>query len=98
MKESPPSVGEGKGGTLPNAAGNAVDTRGLDGLGQGHRWQDGGEPPCEHRLARPRVAEQEEIMVTTPAFASACPKILGMPTDSDVHPFFKRKYRCEAPS
>jgi hypothetical protein len=79
-------------------ASDAVDTCGLKGLGESHRRQDGGEPPGEHRRARPRGAEQEDIMGRTPASASACPKILGMPTDSDVHPFFKRKYRCEAPS
>jgi hypothetical protein len=28
-------------------AGVAVDTRGLKGFSQGHRRQDGGEPPCE---------------------------------------------------
>jgi hypothetical protein len=44
-----------------------MDTRRLDGLGEGHGWQDGGESPCQHRLARPRGAEQEDIMGRTPA-------------------------------
>jgi hypothetical protein len=35
-------------------AGDAVDARGLDGFSQDHRRQDGGEPPGQHRLARPR--------------------------------------------
>jgi hypothetical protein len=48
-------------------AGDAVDTRGLNRLGEGHRRQDGGQPPCQHRRARPRGAEQEQIMVKTPA-------------------------------
>jgi hypothetical protein len=25
-------------------AGDAVDARGLEGLGEDHRWQDGGQP------------------------------------------------------
>jgi hypothetical protein len=60
-------------------AGDAVDTRGLKGLGQGHRRQHGGEPPGEHRLARPRGAEQEQIMVRTPASRLALPLPLRMP-------------------
>jgi hypothetical protein len=43
-----------------------VDTRRLNGLGEGHRRQDGGEAAGQHRLARPRGAEQEYIMVGTP--------------------------------
>jgi hypothetical protein len=35
-----------------------VDPRGLDGLGEGHRGQDGGEPPGQHRLARPGGAQE----------------------------------------
>jgi hypothetical protein len=40
-------------------AGDMVDTRGLNSLGEGHRRQDGGEPPCQHRLARPRRVNEE---------------------------------------
>jgi hypothetical protein len=47
--------------------GDAVDPRGLHGLGEGHRRQNGGEPSCQHRLARPRGAEQEHIVDRTPA-------------------------------
>jgi hypothetical protein len=52
-------------------AGDAVDTPGLKSLGEGHRRQDGGEPPGQHRRARSRGAEQEQMMVTTPASPSA---------------------------
>jgi hypothetical protein len=38
---------------VAGAAGDAVNTRDLKGLGEGHRRQDGGDPPCQHRLARP---------------------------------------------
>ena len=55
---------------VASEAGDAVDTRGLNGLREGHRRQDGGEAACEHRLARPWGAEQEQIMVRTPAFVS----------------------------
>jgi hypothetical protein len=58
-------------------AGNAMDARGLNRLGEGHRRQDGGEPPCQHRRARPRGAEQEDVMVKTPASRSALPYTLG---------------------
>jgi hypothetical protein len=51
-------------------AGDAVEARGLKGLGQGHRRQDGGEPPGQQRLARPRGAEQEQMIVRTPASPS----------------------------
>jgi hypothetical protein len=39
--------------TVPGEAGDAVDPRGLNGLGEGHCRQDGGEPPCQHRFTRP---------------------------------------------
>src|SRR5512132_3461043 len=58
---------------------DAVDTRGLNRLGEGHRRQDGGEPPCQHRLARPRGAEQEQIMVRTPASTLASLYHPGVP-------------------
>ena len=67
--------------TTPDAgeAGDAVDTRGLNGLGEGHRRQNGGEAPGQHRLARPGRTKQEDIMVTTPASASASPEALEVP-------------------
>jgi hypothetical protein len=37
----------------PGEAGDAVDARGLDSLGKGHRRQNRDEPPRQHRLARP---------------------------------------------
>jgi hypothetical protein len=63
-----------------------MDTHSLNGLGEDHRRQDGGEPPCEHRLARPRGAEQEQIMVTTPASPSASPELLQVPMVMAVIP------------
>jgi hypothetical protein len=39
-------------------AGDTVDPRGLNSLGEGHRREDGDEEPCQHRLPRPRRAEQ----------------------------------------
>src|SRR5882724_3811404 len=60
-------------------AGDAVDTSGLNRLGEGHRRQDGGESPCQHRLACPRGAEQEDIVVRTPACTSASAYVPGMP-------------------
>jgi hypothetical protein len=42
-------------------AGDAVNTRGLDGLREGHRRQDGRESAGQHRRARPRRTKEEEI-------------------------------------
>jgi hypothetical protein len=56
-------------GAVAGEAGNTMDACGLNGFGQGHRRQDGGESPCQHRLASPRGAEQEDVVVTTPASA-----------------------------
>jgi hypothetical protein len=50
---------------------DAVDTRGLNGLGEGHRREDGGEPPCQHRLADPRGADEEDVVGRTSASPSA---------------------------
>jgi hypothetical protein len=46
-------------------AGNAVDTRGLNGLGERHAWQEGGEPPSQHGRARPWRTKEEDIMAAT---------------------------------
>jgi hypothetical protein len=48
-----------------------MDACGLNSFGQGQRRQDSGESPGQHRLASPRGAEQEHIMVRTPASALA---------------------------
>jgi hypothetical protein len=52
---------------VAGAAGAAMDARGVDGLGEGHGRQDGGEPPGQPRRARPWRTEKEDVMVTTPA-------------------------------
>ncbi len=59
-------------------AGNAVEERGLNGLGEGHRWQDGGQPPCGHRLTRSRRSQEEDIMGRTPAYASVSPRLKNL--------------------
>jgi hypothetical protein len=82
----PPHIGDGvmAGATRPGRdqgraaageAGDAVDTRGFNGLGQGHGRQNRGEPPGQHRLARPRWAEQQDIM--TACKLSLCYHIEG---------------------
>jgi hypothetical protein len=38
-----------------------LDPHGLEGLGQAHGWQDGGEAPRQPRLASARRAEQEHV-------------------------------------
>jgi hypothetical protein len=47
--------------TVYGKAGDVVDARGLDGLSEGHRRQDGGEPPCQHRLPHPAGPEHERL-------------------------------------
>jgi hypothetical protein len=44
----------------------AREARGVKGVDEAHRRQDGGESPRQHRCARPRRAEQEEMMSTMP--------------------------------
>src|SRR5215510_56304 len=60
-------------------AGDAMDARRLDGFGQGHRRQDGGESPGQHGRAGPRGAEQEDVVRRTPASRSASPELLWLP-------------------
>jgi hypothetical protein len=52
---------------VAGAAGKTVEARGLDGLGEGHRRQEGGEAPGQPRLAHPGGADEEDVVVTTPA-------------------------------
>jgi hypothetical protein len=53
--------------TCAGEPGDAVEARDLQGLGRGHRGQDGGQPPRQPRLPRPRGAEQEEdVLVRQP--------------------------------
>jgi hypothetical protein len=52
---------------IASAAGDALEVRGLEGVGQAHRGQDGGQPPRQHRRPHPKWTEEEDIMVTTPA-------------------------------
>jgi hypothetical protein len=47
---------------VAGAASDAVDTRRLNGLGEGHRRQGGGEAPCQHRLARARRTQEEDVV------------------------------------
>jgi hypothetical protein len=42
--------------------GNTVDARGLNGLGEGHRRQDGGESAGQLRLARPWGTKEEQVV------------------------------------
>jgi hypothetical protein len=68
-------------------ASDAVDTRGLNGLGIGYLGSNAGRPARPPRLARSRV-EPEETMVRTPAQPSAVPPHSGMrsATTADVEP------------
>jgi hypothetical protein len=72
---------------VASEAGDAVDTCGLNRLGEGHRREDGREAACQPRLATARV-EPEEMMVRTPAQPSAVPPREGMgsATTADVEP------------
>jgi hypothetical protein len=55
------------GGALAGEAGDAVEAGGLEGFGEAHRGQDGGEPARQPRRPHPRWTEEEDMMVTTPA-------------------------------
>jgi hypothetical protein len=47
-----------------------MEARGLDGFGQAHRRQDGGETAGQPRCARPCGFQEENIMVKMPASAA----------------------------
>jgi hypothetical protein len=76
---------------IPGEACHTVDTRGLNGLGEGHRRQDGGELSRQYRRAHARGAEQEEIMVTTPASGSALPELAELLSGIIIDPPSKQK-------
>ncbi len=42
---------------------HAPDRRDLDGLIQRERWENGGQPPGQHGLARAGRAEHEQVVV-----------------------------------
>jgi hypothetical protein len=69
---------------MAGEAGDGVNARGLERFSDGHRRQDGGESPCQHRLARPRGAEQEDVVVRTPAYHFASPELLALPSANTV--------------
>jgi hypothetical protein len=46
-------AGRDKRRAVAGAAGDAVNPRGLNGFGERHGRQDGGESACQHRRARP---------------------------------------------
>ena len=86
----------GRYSTVAGAVDDAVDARDLDGFGERHRREDGGEPPCQHRLVRPGGAEQEHIMGRTPAYHFALPRSLGMPMDPLLNLLVKLSNQYEA--
>jgi hypothetical protein len=68
-------AGRDQGGAVAGAAGNAVNPRGLNRLGEGHGRQDGGESAGQHRLARPWGTKEEDIV--TACKLSLCNHIEG---------------------
>jgi hypothetical protein len=68
-------AGGDQGRAVAGAASDAVNSRGLKGFGEGHRRQNRGEPPCQHRRARPWGTKEEDVVGRTPAFGSAFHRI-----------------------
>ena len=88
-------AGRHQGRAVAREASDTMDARRLEGFGQGHRRQDRGESPPQHRRAGPRRAEEQHIMVTTPASASGSPRPPGVAENmlASVH-----GPMCEAPT
>jgi hypothetical protein len=67
-----------------------VDAGGLDGFGQGHGRENGGEPPCQPRHARAWRAEEEHVWGRMPALPSIlhlhCPPRGSMTTKLSLAP------------
>jgi hypothetical protein len=58
-----------EGGAVAGAAGDVRDARGVEGFGEGHGRQEGGQPARQPRLPCPGGAEQD-VVVTMPASCS----------------------------
>ncbi len=82
----PKRSGDHDGRAVAGEAGDAVNPRGLNGLGKGHRRQDGGESAGQHRLARTWGTKEKDIMGRTPASSLALPIPIGLPTAATVDP------------
>jgi hypothetical protein len=50
-------------GAGAGAAGEAMEAGGLEGFGEGRGWENGGGPPRQQRLARPRGACHTVVMI-----------------------------------
>src|SRR5262245_37143603 len=67
VMRGPKGTGRDQRRALPGEAGHTVEARGLEGFRQGHGGQDGGEAPRQHRRAGPWRAQEEEVVIRTPA-------------------------------
>jgi hypothetical protein len=94
-------AGGDDGGTPAGEAGDAMDTGGLERFRQARRRQEGGEAPRQPRLPCLRRAEEQDMMVTTPAGSSP----LGLshsvvaamaPTQALEHDESPRVFTCAA--
>jgi hypothetical protein len=72
----PPHIGDGvmrgatrtagdQGRAVAGEASDVVEARSLDGLGQAHGREHGGEAAGQHRRARPHWSKHEDAMVNT---------------------------------
>jgi hypothetical protein len=50
-------------GLRAGEAGDAMNARGLQRFGETHRWQNGGQPPRQHRFPDPRWAEEQQVVI-----------------------------------
>jgi hypothetical protein len=49
--------------TIPREGSDAMNARGLQRFGETHRWQNGGQPPRQHRFPDPRWAEEQQVVI-----------------------------------
>jgi hypothetical protein len=66
MVGSVESAGGDHGGAPAGQAGDRMNARGLEGLGQGQRRQDGSEAARQRGVPRARRTQQEDVMGSTP--------------------------------
>jgi hypothetical protein len=76
-------------GAVTSEAGDAVNTRGLKGLGQGHLGEDRLQAPGKHRFPCSRKSQEKDVMGRTPAYhvVSAVPH--RIPMDPLLHRLVK---------
>jgi hypothetical protein len=93
-------AGGDDGGAATGKAGDTGDVRGLEGLGEGHRLQDGGEQPGKHGRARPGRSKKGDAVSPCPwglvALGAVGDIVAGLAWLLDCRGILKQLYQGQA--